>query len=532
MKLEIRDERKTGKAGRTDAFVTFATAPEKGDSFSFIPAEVREAARSGAPAEAGSEGSVYTVPLGAEGPADRLYVFGIGKKTELSPRKARGVVRMALKALARNGETSAILDLPFVLKRMSPAESRDFLLRSALLADYTFGRYKTSKEDPAHKLPLKLVRINAATGPWAGVDRAQTEHEAKEAGAVAEVARLVRDIGNTPSNDMTPREFADQARKHGKARGLTVTVLDKKAIAKERMGGVLAVNQGSVEEPRFVVLEYHGGRKGDRPVALVGKGITFDSGGISIKPADRMGDMKWDMMGAATVVGVLLAAADLELPVNLVGLMPLTENMPSGSAYKPGDVVRFRNGKTAEIDNTDAEGRVVLADALDYAAEWKPEIILDYATLTGAAVVALGLEAAIVYSDHDDLVEDLISAGERTDERLWRLPMWDDYKENIRSDWADFKNTGGRWGGSINAAMFLKEFVDPKTPWAHLDIAPTAYFERDHAGYPVGATAFGISMTLRWLRDRADSGAAASVPAKASKKKGSSKGSSSAKTSS
>jgi leucyl aminopeptidase len=212
--------------------------------------------------------------------------------------------------------------------------------------------------------------------------------------------------------------------------------------------------------------------------------------------------MKWDMMGAATVMGVVLAAADLKLPVNLVAIAPLTENMPSGSAYKPGDVVRFRNGKTAEIDNTDAEGRVILADALAYAGEWKPEAIVDYATLTGAALVALGLEAAIVFTDDDTLCTELVSAGERTDERLWQLPLWEDYKENIRSDWADVKNTGGRYGGSINGALFLKEFVPAGTPWAHLDIAPTAYFEREHAGYGPGATAFGVAMTLRWLRDR------------------------------
>jgi leucyl aminopeptidase len=185
-----------------------------------------------------------------------------------------------------------------------------------------------------------------------------------------------------------------------------------------------------------------------------------------------------------------------------VAIAPLTENLPSGSAYKPGDIVRFRSGKTAEIDNTDAEGRVILADALDYAKNWKPQAILDYATLTGAALVALGLEAAIVFTADDRLARELVSAGERTDERLWRLPLWEDYKENIKSDWADFKNTGGRWGGSINGAMFLKEFVDPATPWAHLDIAATANYEKEFAGYAPGATAFGLSLTLRWLRDR------------------------------
>ena len=199
---------------------------------------------------------------------------------------------------------------------------------------------------------------------------------------------------------------------------------------------------------------------------------------------------------------MILAAAETKLPANLVALAPLTENLPSGTAYKPGDIVRFRNGKTAEIDNTDAEGRVILADALDYAGRWKPSAIVDYATLTGAALVALGLEAAVILSPDDSLSAGLVSAGERTDERLWRLPVWEEYRDNIRSDWADMKNTGGRWGGTINGAMFLKEFVPEGTSWAHLDIAPTANYDGEHGGYPTGATSFGVALTLRWLRDR------------------------------
>jgi len=412
----------------------------------------------------------------------------------LSPRKARGLLHSAVKTLNRSGESSAILDFPLTLKRMNAGEAREFLLRTLFLADYGFPRYKSVEPE---KKPLETIALEPR-GAFAGVEVLEVE----SARAVARVAGLVRDLGNTPSNDMLPRDFADRVRKEARSRGVKVTVLDKKAIRKEKMGGLLAVNRGAVEEPRVVVLEYRGGKKAAAPVALVGKGVTFDSGGISIKPADKMGEMKWDMMGAATVMGVVLAAAELRLEVNLVAIAALTENLPSGSAYKPGDIVRFRNRKTAEIDNTDAEGRVILADALDYAAEWKPAVILDYATLTGAALVALGLEAAILFTDDDALAKELVKAGEQTDERLWRLPMWEEYRENIRSDWADMKNTGGRWGGSINGAMFLKEFVDPKTPWAHLDIAGTAYYDRDYAGYSVGATAFGMGLTLRWLRDR------------------------------
>ncbi len=492
LKISIRNGKT--RAPRVDAHVVFAAGAGRKEALVSLPADLRARVAAAAPAELASDGAVFTLPLGEGKGAARLYILGAGKATEITPRKARGLLRSAAKTLNRSGESSAILDFSFALKRMDAAEIREFLLRSLFLADYGFPRYKSADQE---KKPLKAIAIEPR-GAFAGV----ASREVEKARVVARVARLVRDLGNTPSNDMLPSDFADRVMKEAKARGVKVTVLDKKAIRKERMGGLLAVNRGSVEEPRVVVLEYRGGKKGDAPVALVGKGVTFDSGGISIKPADKMGDMKWDMMGAATVMGVVLAAADLHLEVNLVAIAALTENLPSGSAYKPGDIVRFRNGKTAEIDNTDAEGRVILADALDYAAEWKPAVILDFATLTGAALVALGLEAAIVFTDHDALAKELVNAGERTDERLWRLPMWEEYRENIRSDWADMKNTGGRWGGSINGAMFLKEFVDPKTPWAHLDIAGTANYDRDYAGYPVGATSFGLGLTLRWLQER------------------------------
>lgn len=502
MKLEIvLPAEKKKKRARRDAVVAFVARPEKKGPalFDTVPGNLREAARASAPPDAGNDGSAWMVPLGAGGPARRLYVFGTGTGEEMAPRKARGFLRAAVRTLEKNGETSALVDFPFTLLRMSAAEARDFVARNLLVAGYAFPRYKSAGNGPGK---LEEMALQAGRGVFADASPKELREGCIEASKVAGMAAFVRDLGNTPSNDMVPRMFADAVKAAAKKRGVKATVLGKRQIEEERMGGLLAVNRGAAEEPRFVILEHRGGRKGEKPVVLVGKGVTFDSGGISIKPSDKMGDMKWDMMGAATVCGAVLAAADLGLPLNVVALAPLTENMPSGSAYKPGDVVTFRNGKTAEIDNTDAEGRVVLADALDYAKEFSPAVIVDYATLTGAAVVALGLEASVLFTDHEDLAAALIAAGERTDERLWRLPLWDDYRENIRSDWADFKNTGGRYGGSINGAIFLKEFVDPKTPWAHVDIAPTAYFEREHAGYATGATAIGLAMTLRWLKDR------------------------------
>jgi len=493
LNVEIRDL--FSKGGPLDALVVFVTQTDKKKpSFEHLPETLRSHAHEGGPAEAGTEGVTFTLQLVRGAVAKRLYAFGVGTITDFPPRKARALLRNVVKTLARNGEKTAFIHFPFAVQRMAEGEARDFLLRSVLLGDYAFQNYKTADKSKSALTDVAFTKC--------GLFEAAGSTDVADAAAVAAVARLVRDLGNTPSNDLVPKDFAEHARKAAKGRNVAITVLDKKAIVRERMGGLLAVNRGATEEPRFVIAEYKGGKKGEKPVVLVGKGVTFDSGGISIKPAERMGDMKWDMMGAATVLGAVLAAADLKLPINVVGLTPLTENMPSGSAYKPGDIVTFRNGKTAEIDNTDAEGRVILADALDYAAKWKPQVIVDYATLTGAALVALGLEAAIVFTADDALAAELISAGERTDERIWRLPLWDDYKENIKSEWADVKNTGGRYGGSINGAMFLKEFVPEGVPWAHLDIAPTAYFEREYAGYPVGATAFGVAMTIRWLRDR------------------------------
>lgn len=502
MKLEMAATEGKRKGDRRDAAVVFVARPDKKKParFETVPEELRETAREAAPPDAGSEGSLFTVPLAADAPARRLYVFGTGTGEEISPRKARGLLRTAVRTLEKNGEGSALVDFPFTLLRMSTSEARDFVARNLLVAGYAFTRFKSTGNEPAR---LARLAIASGRGVFESGSAKELDAACAEASKLAAMAGFVRDLGNTPSSDMVPRMFADAVKAAAKARGVKATVLGKKQIEAERMGGLLAVSRGAAEEPRFVILEHLGGKKGEKPVVLVGKGVTFDSGGISIKPADRMGDMKWDMMGAATACGAVLAAADLGLPLNVVALAPLAENLPSGSAYKPGDVVKFRNGKTAEIDNTDAEGRVILGDALDYAKKYSPAAIVDYATLTGAAVVALGLEASVLFTDHEDLASALISAGERTDERLWRLPLWDDYRENIRSDWADFKNTGGRWGGCINGAIFLKEFVDPKTPWAHVDIAPNAYFEREHAGYGTGATAIGLAMTLRWLKDRA-----------------------------
>lgn len=369
------------------------------------------------------------------------------------------------------------------------------LLPHLALADYAFERYKS---------PRRKVRGSGATSavivPPAGADVRTLAAAARDAQVVASAVSWARDLGNTPANDLGPKELAREAVLAGRRDGFRVRVLDRREIVREKMAGLLAVNAGSVRPPAFVVADYRPSKPRGTAV-LVGKGITFDSGGISIKPAPSMGEMKYDMMGAATALACVRAASAIRLPIRVVALTPLTENLPSGSATRPGDILRMRNGKTVEVDNTDAEGRLVLADALTFAARFRPDVLLDFATLTGAVLVALGHECAAVFTGDEKLARELRAAGDATGERLWRLPLWDDYRENLRSEWADMKNTGGRSAGTINAAVFLKEFVPTGPPWAHIDIAGVAHFEKEHAGYAAGATGFGVALTIEFLKN-------------------------------
>jgi leucyl aminopeptidase len=315
---------------------------------------------------------------------------------------------------------------------------------------------------------------------------------------------LARGIQVLPGNVCTPSYVARTAEEIAGRYGFGITVLDKAAIVREGMGALMAVAQGSAEEPRFIALEYRGAE--GAPVVLVGKGVTFDTGGISIKPAQNMEDMKYDMSGAAAVLGTFETLGRLKPPVHVVGLVPSTENMPSGTAVKPGDVVTSLLGKTIEIINTDAEGRLILCDALAYARRYQPACVLDIATLTGAIVVALGHTASGVMGTDDRLIEEVRSAGERSGERVWPLPLWDDYRDLMKSDIADVKNAGGRPAGSISAGWFLREFVDG-FPWAHLDIAGTAYTDREDATRVKGPTGVGVRLFSEFVLGRQGAGA-------------------------
>src|SRR5258707_2142598 len=424
-----------------------------------------------------------TITLLASEPR-KVTLMDLGKRDAVTLRLIRTALYAIGKLARKQRDRSIAVAMPYTIAEVGVIA--DFLSQS----DYKYDSYITTKRNGQG--PISAILIPAAEMDSKELKRVESESRALRAGI-----RTVRDLGNGPANLITPTRLAERAEEVARSVGVKATVYGKKEIERMKMGGLLAVNRGSAEEPRFIVLEYSP-RKAKKHVALVGKGVTFDSGGISIKPAEKMEEMKFDMCGAAAVIGTIQAAAILGLPVRITGVIPSTDNLPSGSAYKPGDIITMMSGKTVEIVNTDAEGRMILADALHYASELKPDHLIDYATLTGACVVALASEAAGLFSNDDELARKLIACGERVGERLWRLPEWDEYKELIRSEWADMKNSGGRWGGASTAAVFLKEFVNCPS-WAHLDIAGTAYAEHETAREARGANGAGVRVTIAFL---------------------------------
>ncbi|MGH7694275.1 MAG: leucyl aminopeptidase [Gemmatimonadaceae bacterium] len=364
----------------------------------------------------------------------------------------------------------------------------------AQLGAWEYTELKTPPPPADKRASLESIELLAADARRAG-------RAVASAAAIGEGYALARRLGMMPGNVCTPAYLAETAGSIAKRHRMRLTVLGRKEMQKAGMGAFLAVAQGSPEDPQLVVLEYLRGKKGQAPIALIGKGMCFDTGGISIKPAERMEWMKYDMCGAAGVLGALEAIGRLGLRTNVVGILGATTNMPSGTAYKPGDVVRASSGKTIEVINTDAEGRMVLADLLTYVKRFAPAVVVDAATLTGACVIALGNTATGIFATEDRLAGEVKRAAERAAEPGWQLPLWDDYREQIKSDVADIKNTGGRAGGAITAAIFLKEFVDGY-PWAHLDIAGTAYSESDLGMMPRGPTGVPVGTFVEFVRGR------------------------------
>jgi leucyl aminopeptidase len=437
----------------------------------------------GRPGFRGKEGQRVEGEAGEGGPA--VVLHGLGKRADVDGRKLDKWLWQALDKAAANGVSDVAVLLPD-----HPVFGGDGLAgrlaRATVRAGYRFDRFQKKNGERDR---LERVRVVA---PGAGAAAGEVE---RTAGIVAGAVAFCRDLANTPPNEATPAWMAERAREMAGERGIGCTVLGRAELEERRMGGLLAVAAGSEQEPRLVRLEI--GDSGP-VVALVGKGVTFDTGGISIKPANDMDEMKYDKSGACTVLAVARAVAELALPVRLRVYVPLAENMPDGRSYRPGDIVRCYNGKTVEIINTDAEGRMILADALAWAAEEGPDALVEYSTLTGACVVALGNEAAGLFTHHDGLAGELLAAAGRNGERLWRLPLWPEFVERMKGAHADLKNAGGRWGGASTAAAFLSQFVGKLERWAHLDIAGAAYVGRD-GEEEAGATGYGVAFTLDWL---------------------------------
>ncbi len=450
----------------------------------------------------GKAGEQFVLADSGSDDIGQVLVIGLGADKDYSlDAVRRALARAGGRAVdvKAEGLTVAVaLSLP---KGASESEFGQAVAEGLVLGGYRFDRFK--KKDPkdqktpatGSRLPQKIHVVpfgGKVTGGFAaGLARGEI---------LARATNLTRDLSNLPANYATPTYLANEAVRIARgSKQLKATVLGPKEIAKEKMGGFLAVAQGADEPCRFIILEYRGAPASQAPVAIVGKGVTFDTGGISLKPVAKMDEMKHDMSGAAAVIGLFAALNELKPKLNAVGLAPCTENMPSGRAYRPGDIVTSRAGKTIEILNTDAEGRMLLIDALDYAKKFRPRAIIDMATLTGACVVALGHTYAGLISNDDGLAESLRRSGERTGDLLWRMPFHKDYLDLVKSKIGDLKNTGGPDAGSLTAAAFLREFVDPNTPWAHCDIAGTAWLSGPHGYHPRGATGWGVRILADYL---------------------------------
>ena len=426
--------------------------------------------------------------------AQRVLLVGCGKERDFDETRYRQVIETATRELDQRGASEAVSYLTELrIKGRDAAWMVRQHVEASEAARYRFTRMKSEDETPAH--PLKRLVLSVPSR----ADIAAGEQAIEEGLAIAEGVALARDLGNLPGNVCTPTYLAEQAESLKKqSRRVKVTVLDEEQMEKEGMGAFLAVARGTHEPAKLIVMEYQGGQKDEKPIALVGKGVTFDSGGISLKPSQAMDEMKFDMCGAASVIGAFQAAIRLKLPLNLLGVIPATENLPGGSAIKPGDIVTSLSGQTIEILNTDAEGRLILCDALTYAGRREPEVIVDVATLTGACVIALGNHAAGLLTNTPSLGNELLNAGRQAHDRAWELPLWDEYQKQLDSNFADMANIGGREAGTITAACFLSRFVKNRR-WAHLDIAGVAWKQ----GKEKGATGRPVPLLVQFLLNRA-----------------------------
>ncbi|NDB46217.1 MAG: leucyl aminopeptidase [Nitrososphaeria archaeon] len=436
----------------------------------------------------GKLGSIAIIHTHDMIPAQRILVAGLGPRHKITHESIRTTSGKIAKKASDIGLDEYCLAIPNNL----PVNSKiaiSAIVEGARLALYSFDKYKKDKK-------TKLPNLTILTSD------AKVSQIIAKANSVSEGVLYARSIANLPPNECNPAQLAGFAKSLSSKNKLKCTILSKSELKQKGFGGITAVGQGSKNEPKLIILEYHG-KKDAKPTILVGKAVTFDTGGISIKPADKMDEMKFDKCGGCTVLGIMKAASDLRLPINLIGIVPSVENMPGGESYRPGDIIRLYDGKTAEILNTDAEGRLILFDALSYGIKtYKPKEIIDFATLTGACIVALGANIAGLVSNNKKIVDKISKSSQNTGEQVWQLPINDDYMDMIKSDYADIRNTGpGRVAGTITAAAFLANAVG-NTPWAHFDIAGTAWIQggsKEKSYNPKGATGFGVRLMLDYL---------------------------------
>jgi len=442
----------------------------------------------------GKAGEMLLLHSSDGGLCERFLLVGLGLKKQTTVSGLRSLASQVANYLSERHIGRCLIDTNTLQHRKGgELEALGAITEGLLLAGYRFDNYREKVTDSLVPLLAAGLLISSSR------DKAKAEAAVCMAEAICHGICRARDLVNLPGNHKSPQVLAETAQQIAKDHGLRCRLLPRAELEKQGFGALLGVAQGSVRDPYLIVLEYHGGTKDERPVALVGKGVVFDAGGISLKPSDKMDEMKMDMAGAAAVLGAVQTVAELKLPVNLVVVVPAVENLPSGTAYRPGDILTSLSGKTIEVLNTDAEGRLILADALTWVGQYKPRVVIDLATLTGACIIALGNQASAVLGNHEGLIRELIKAGERCGERLWQLPLWEEYSAQIKGDFGDIKNTGGRAAGTITAAAFLQQFADDYT-WAHLDIAGTAWADKSTAGSPKGGTGVGVRVLVEYLK--------------------------------
>ncbi len=430
-----------------------------------------------------------------EGYPDVIYLFKFKKNKKFNNDYFRNTLAGLIPSLDKKQTRYLHIVIPEYTGFEEYFSSEEYFYQTFIegifLGNYTFDKYKSGKKEPS-----KLNVVVHSKNPRIMKKTIDT------ASKLMEAVYFTRDLVNEPAIALTPTVLAGRTKEELQGNGVKVTVFNEKELKKRKMNAILAVGQASANPPRLITLHYKPKKKAKRKIALVGKGVTYDTGGLSIKPTEGMLEMKADMAGSATVIGIIKAAALLQLPFELIGIIPAVENAISGNAYKPGDIVSTASGKTIEVKNTDAEGRIVLADALEYASTFKPDEILDFATLTGAIAVALGLFTAGVFTKDNSIAENLNKSAETTYEHIWRMPFWDEYKKLLESKIADVSNLGPRWGGAITAAKFLEHFVDEKIPWAHIDLAGPA-IQHEFTNYTKDSnTGFGVRLIVQYLQNK------------------------------